>query len=254
MALRDDIAKEMTTALRMRLTGDDEKRMTKSYTANPEAYQLYLQGRFWWNKRSEEGLNKGIEYFQQAIAKDPSYALAYSGLADCYSYLATYGFVSPKDTFPRAREAARKAVEIDETLAEGHSSLGYIQAEYDWDWSGARSQAERAVQLNPAYSFAHQVYAISLYQVGRSEEAIGEEKRALELDPLSIPISRGLGLVFYEARQYDQAIEQEQKTLELDPNFLSAHDTLGNAYVHKSMYKEGIAELEKALAISPGTR
>ena len=126
-ALQGDLAKEMTSMLRMRLTGEDEKRMAKSYTANPEAYQDYLKGRYWWNKRTEEGLNKGIEYFQQAIAKDPTYALAYSGLADCYSLLADYGFVPPKEAFPRAKEAALKALEIDDTLAEAHASLAFNQ-------------------------------------------------------------------------------------------------------------------------------
>ena len=154
-ALQGELAKEMTTALRMRLTGEDEKRMAKSYTANPEAYQVYLQGRFWWNKRSEEGFNKAIEYFQQAIAKDPTYALAYAGLADSYSALADYGFVPPKEAFPKAKEAALKALEIDDTLAEAHASLALIKTAYDWDWSGAEREYQRAIELNPSYADAH---------------------------------------------------------------------------------------------------
>jgi eukaryotic-like serine/threonine-protein kinase len=251
-ALQGDIAKEIVTALRTRLTGDDEKRMAKSYTANPEAYQLYLQGRYWQNKGNKEGFNKGIEYFQQAIDKDPTYALAYDGLADCYSFRAAAGFVLPEETFPKAKEAAQKALEIDGTLAEAHASLGYIKAAYDWDWAGGEKEFQRAIELNPNYAEAHRLYGIALREMGRLKEAIAENKRALELDPLSLISNRSLGLAFYEARQYDQAIVQEQKTLELDPNFLPALDTLGQAYLQKSMYKEGIAEFEKVLAISPG--
>ncbi|MGB2889186.1 MAG: tetratricopeptide repeat protein, partial [Candidatus Acidiferrales bacterium] len=253
IALREEIAKEMTTALRMRLTGADEKRMAKTYTANPEAYQDYLKGRYWWNKRSEEGFNKGIEYFQQAIEKDPTYALAYSGLADCYSLASDYGFVATKEAFPRAKEAALKALQLDQTLAEAHASLAYVKTEYDWDWSGGEREFQRAIELNPSYAIAHQWHAVALLAMGRSEEAITENKRALELDPLSLIINRTLGSVFYLARQYDQAIEQERKTLELDPNVVLAHEYLGLAYVQKSMYKEGIAECEKELVGSPGS-
>jgi tetratricopeptide (TPR) repeat protein len=154
-ALQGDIAKEITTALRMRLTGEDEKRMTKSYTANPDAYQDYLKWRYWWNKRNEDGFNKGREYFQQAIEKDPTYALAYSGLADSYSLLSEYGFVAPKESYPRAKEAALKALEIDDTLAEAHASLAWIKTFYDWDWSGGEKEFQRAIELNPAYAIAH---------------------------------------------------------------------------------------------------
>jgi serine/threonine protein kinase/Flp pilus assembly protein TadD len=249
--LQGDIAKEITAALRTRLTHDDEKRMDKSYTANPEAYQDYLRGRFWWNKKTEEGLNKGIEYFQQAIAKDPNYAMAYDGLADSYISLGS-GFVVPKEAFPKAKEATLRALEIDDTLAEAHASLGYIKANYDWDWSGGERELQRAIELNPGDATAHEFYSVALYRMGRFREGIAEGKRALELDPLSLINNRNLGVAFYAARQYDQAIEQFRKTLELDPNFLAAHQWLGNAYVQKSMYKEGIAEIEKDLAIYPG--
>ena len=251
-ALQEEIAKEMTTALRVRLTGEDEKRLTKSYTANPEAYEDYLKGRFWWNKRTEQGLDKGIEYFQQAVAKDPTYALAYSGLADCYSLLPVYGFVPPKEDFPKAKEAALKALQLDDTLAEAHVSLAYIKTFYDWDWSGAEREFQRAIALNPSYATAHQWYGTALRTIGRLEEAIAEQKRALELDPLSLVINRDLGFTFYVSRQYDQVIEQERKTLELEPNFVGAHRTLGLAYLQKSMYKEGIAEIEKELVLYPG--
>jgi eukaryotic-like serine/threonine-protein kinase len=251
-ALQGDIAKEITTALRTRLTGEDEKRMAKSYTANPEAYQLYLQGLYWRNKRSENGYNKAIAYFQQAIEKDPTYALAYSGLADSYSGFANNNFAAPKENYPRAKQAALKALEIDDTLAEAHSSLAFIKAQYDWDWSGADIEFRRAMELNPDYVYAHESYGNVLRATGRLDEAIAEEKRALELDPLSLPVNRGLGYAFYDARKYDQAIEQERKTLELDPNYNLARSILGRAYLQKAMYNEGIAEFEKALAISPG--
>jgi serine/threonine protein kinase/tetratricopeptide (TPR) repeat protein len=250
-ALQGEIAKQITTALRTRLTGEDEKRMAKSYTASPEAYQYYLKGRYWWNKRNEDGFNKGREYFQQAIEKDPTYALAYSGLADSYSLLAEYAYVAPKESYPRAREAAQKALEIDDTLAEGHASLAWVKTIYDWDRSGGEKEFQRAIELNPAYPIAHFWHALALVSMGRSEEAIAEQKRALQLDPLSLIINRVLGVDFYYARRYDQAIEQAQLTLEMDPNFAFVHMQLGQAYVQKSMYKEGIAEFEKELVVSP---
>jgi serine/threonine-protein kinase len=249
--LQGDIAKEITTALRTRLTGEDEKRMAKNSTANPEAYQDYLKGRYWWSKRSAEGLNKGIEYFQQAIAKDPTYALAYSGLADCYTLLANIGIIPPKEAYQKARAAALRALEIDDKLAEAHTSLGNIKAAYDWDRSGAEKEFQRAIVLNPNYGSAHQTYGLFLPFMGRFEDGIREEKRALELDPFSLAANRDLGSAFYFARQYDLAIDQERKTLELDPNFIGVQLNLGNAFLQKSMYKEGIAEIEKVLVISP---
>jgi serine/threonine protein kinase/tetratricopeptide (TPR) repeat protein len=250
-ALQDDVAKEMTTALRMRLTGEDEKRMAKTYTANPEAYQEYLKGRYWWNKTTEEGANKSIEYFQEAIAKDHAFALAYSGLSDSYSLIGGLGVVPPKEIYPRAKEAALKALEIDDTLSEAHTSLAYVMTLYDWDWSGAEREFQRAIELNPSYAVAHNRHGIALMRTGSVEEAITEEKRALELDPLSLAINRMLGVTFSSARKYDQAIEQQRKTLELDPNYRLAVVDLGLAYLAKSMYKEAIAEFQKALMTSP---
>ncbi len=250
-ALQGDLAKEITSMLRMRLTGEDEKQMMKSNTANPEAYHLYLQGRFWWNKRTERALNKGIEYFQQAIAKDPNYALAYAGLADSYNVLSDYGFVPPKEAFPRAKEAALKALELDGNLAEAHASLGFIKTHYDWDRSGGEKEFQRAIELNSAYATSHQWYGVALWQMGRLTESAAEFKRALELDPLSLVNNRNQGWLFYFARQNDQAIEQLRKTLEMDPNFVLTHNYLGKAYLQKSMYAEGVAECEKELAISP---
>ncbi len=249
-ALQGDLAKEMTTMLRMRLSGEDDKRITKSYTASPEAYQDYLRGSYWRWKITDDGYSKGIEYFQRAIAKDPTYALAYSGLAECYSGRANNDFVPRKEGYPRAKEAALKALELDDTLAEAHTSLAFVKTDYDWDWSGAEKELQRAIELNPGYARAHEQYGYLLYRVGRLEEAIAEEKRGVELDPLSLLNNRVLGQSFYAARQYDRAIEQFRKTLELDPNFLNGHMLLGVAYLQKSMYREGIAEIEKELMIS----
>jgi TolB-like protein len=251
-ALQGDLAKEMTSMLRMRLTGEDEKRMDKSYTTNPEAYQDYLKGRYWWNKTTPEGFNKGIEYFRQAIAKDPNYALAYTGLADCYGSLAGFGILPANDAFSKGRQAALKALEMDDTLAEAHSSLAWIKSTYDWDWPGGDKEFQRAIELNPTYVTAHRRRGLVLAVTGRFEEAIAENKRAVELDPLSLINNWALGDTLYHARQYDQAIEQERKTLEVDPNFVPALDSLGLAYLQKSMFKEGQAALEKARALAPG--
>jgi serine/threonine protein kinase/tetratricopeptide (TPR) repeat protein len=244
-ALQGELAKEMTSMLRMRLTGEDEKRMAKGETANPEAYQLYLQGAFWRDKRTEAGIRKAIELFKQAIEKDPGYARAYAGLARGYGGLASAVLDAPNGNFPQAKQAALKALELDDTLAEAHVSLAFIKADYDWDWVGADREFQRAFELNPSYAAGHDLYGFILREQGRLEEAVAEGKRAVQLDPLSIASNRDLGYEFYDARQYDQAIEQERKTLELDPNYSQAHSVLGRAYLQKSMYDEGIAEFEK---------
>ena len=250
IAVQGDIAKEMTVALRIKLSGENEKRIAKINTANPDAYQDYLKGLYWDNKSNQEGLNKGVKYFQQAIEKDPTYALAYAGLADCYGTLANLAFGPPKENYARAKEATLKALEIDDTLGEAHAYLGNIRAVYDWDVSGAEREFHRALELNPNYAVTHFYYGVALEHEGRLAEAINEEKRAVELDPLSLPNNYALGAAFYFARQFDQAIDQERKTLELDPTFELAHVALGRIYVQKAMFKASIAETEKALAIS----
>ena len=252
-ALQEEIAREISEKLRLQLTGEEKKRLTKRATANKEAYQDYLKGRYWSSKIASEGINKAIAYLRQAIAKDPNYALAYAGLAVCYSQPGVFGFVPPNEAFPRAKEAALKALELDDTLSEAHTSLAYIKALYDSDWSGAERESQRAIALNPSSADAHAGYGTALLMMGRSEEAVAELKRAVEFDPPSLPINWGLGVAFYCARQYDQAIGQELKTLELDPHFILGHFHLGQAYVQKSMYNEAVAEFEKALAIAPGS-
>ena len=251
-ALQEEIAREISEKLRLQLTGDEKKRLTKRATGNKEAYRDYLKGWYWRNKLTLEGLSKGIEFFQQAIAKDSAYALAYAGLADCYGLLGSFGMTPPKQAYPRAKEAAQRALEIDDTLAEAQSSLAFIKGTFDWDWPGAERGFQRAIALNPTYAIAHQQYGLALVCMGRCEAAIAEAKRALELDPLSLPINAGLGATFYFARQYDQAIEQLRKALELDANFILTNSWLGLSYVQKSMHKEAIAEFEEALAIYSG--
>jgi eukaryotic-like serine/threonine-protein kinase len=251
-ALQGDLAKEMTSMLRMRLTGEDEKQMMKSYTANPEAYQLYLQGRFWLNKRNEEGTRKAIEFFQRASEKDPTYALAYTGLADSYATPAGFGTVAPNEAYPKAKDAALKALDIDNTLAEAHASLGFVKTMYYWDLPGAEREFQKSIELNPSYSSAHLWYDLALISTGRVDEAMTQSKRALELDPVSTISNWNAGFIFYLGRRYDQAIDQERKTLELDPNFIPAHGVLGESYNQMSLYKEAVAEFEKGLAGSPG--
>ena len=253
VALREEIAREMTSALRVRLTGEEEKRLTRSETANPEAYQDYLKGRYWWNKGTKAGFDKGIEYFHQAIAMDPTYARAYSGLADCYSSLAGSGLIPSKEGYLRAKDAALKALALDDTLAEAHTSLALIKTSYDWDWSGADKEFQRAIELNPGSAPAHRLHAVGLWQTGRVDAAIAESKRTLTLDPLSLADNLTLGLEFFLARQYDNAIEQERKVLELDPNFGNAYYFRGMAYLKKSMFNEAMADFEKLVAIAPAS-
>jgi len=242
--LQDEIAHDMAKALRLRLTGEEQSRLIRSYTPNPEAYQDYLRGRYFWQKTGL-GLNKGAEYFQHAIYRDPKYAQAYDGLADCDILLGVFGFSTPEEAYPRAKEAALKALELDGTLAEAHTSLARIKAEYDWDWSGAESEFQRAIELNPSYATAYQWHGSALATMGRPEEAIANYRRALVLDPLSPIINAYLGQGYYHARQFDRAIEQLQKTLELDPDLGMARSFLGDSYIQKSMGKEAIAEFEK---------
>jgi len=235
--LQEEIAKEISEKLQLKLTGEDEKRLAKRYTENTEAYRLYLIGRYFWSKRTTEGLNKSIAYYQQAIYKDPNYALAYAGLADSYAVLAINTDAPPRESFPQAKAAAIKALELDDTLVEAHATMLQIKAEYDWDWSGVEKEYRRAVELNPNYPTTHLYYSIYLIKTGRHEEAVAEIKRAQELDPFSFIINAVVGRVFFFARRYDEAIEACYKTLELDPNFFVAHLFLGRAYKEKRMYE-----------------
>ncbi len=250
ISLPREIAAKITGNLRLTISGEEHNRMMKHYTDNPEAYQLYLKGRFYWNKRNAEALKKSAEYFNQAIEKDPSYALAYSGLADAYSLLPGYSGGSPQEFGPKARAAAKRAVELDDALAEGHASLATILAAYDWKWEESTKEFQRAIQLNPNYATAHHWYSDGpLLSTGRLDEAINEMKRAQELDPLSLIINAELGTNYLLARQYDKAIEQLRKTIEMDPTFYYAHWSLGEAYELKGDYPQALAEYQTSLRL-----
>jgi TolB-like protein/Tfp pilus assembly protein PilF len=253
VALQNEIALDVSQKLKTKLSGAEEQHVTKNYTANSEAYQLYLKGRFYWNKRTVDDYNRAIPNFQQAIDKDPNYALAYSGLADSYTLLATSA--PPKDFMPQAKSAAMKALALDANLAEAHASLGQIIMYYDWDFNGAEHEFSRALELNPNYATAHQWHAENLSSAQRHEEALAEIRRALELDPLSLIVNRVYGDVLLNARRYDNAIEQYRKTIEMDPNFPSTHARLVRAYEARGMYDQAAAELMKVpgLRASPET-
>ena len=216
---------------------------------NPNAYEAYLKGRYFWNKRTPEDLKKSIEYFEQAIAQDPTFAIAYAGLADSYSILGSD--VLPADVArSRARAAASKALELDSTIAEGHAALALVEFYYDWNWKQSGEEFQRAIKLNPNYATAHQWYSYHLTAMGRFDEAIQEAKRAQQIDPLSLSINTTLASRYYYARRYDEAIELNRRTLELDPNFVPAHDAVGSAYAEKGMWRETIDECQKELELS----
>ena len=252
LALQGEVARDITTEIQIRLTPQQQARLASARPINPEAHELYLKGRYEWNKRTEEGLKKGIQYFEGAIAKDPNYAVAYAGLADSYGILADNGFSPPEECYPKARAAALRALEIDDSLAEAHTSLAQILQSYDWDWSGGAREIQRAIELNPGYANAHHLYALFLSGVGRHAEAIVEIRKARELDPLSIRINANVGLVLYLAREYDQALEGLRKALELDPNDIDSHIYLALVYSQKGMHDEAIAASRKAQDLSAG--
>jgi TolB-like protein/DNA-binding winged helix-turn-helix (wHTH) protein/Tfp pilus assembly protein PilF len=250
LAVQEDIAREVTDKLRLRLASVDEKRLTAHGTENAEAYQLYLKGRYHWNKRTPDGIQKAIASFQQAIEKDPSYALAYAGLADCYHVPANP--LPPRDKMPLAKAAAMKALQLDDTLVEAHTSLARVLFVYDWDWPGAEKEFKRAIELNSRYAPAHQWYGGYLTATGRFREADAEKKRALELEPLSLIINFEVGLASYFSRNYNQAIDQFQKTLELDANFLPPDTFLAAAYEQKGMLKEATTAFQKTITVAQG--
>jgi TolB-like protein/DNA-binding winged helix-turn-helix (wHTH) protein len=250
LAIQREIAVEIVEKLKLKVSGA-EKGFARHYTESNEAYQLYLKGRFYWNKRTVEALKKSIEYFNQAIEKDTGFALAYAGLAD--SYVVPASGLSPIEAMPKAKAAAMRALELDETLAEAHASLARVLSVYDWDWTGAEKEYKRAIELNPRYAIAHQWYGGCLAAMGRRNESIVERKRAQELDPLSLIINFELGVALYYARDYDQAIEQFQKTLELDKNFPPAHNSLSVVYGQKGMFGEAIAGFKIAIPMKGGS-
>jgi DNA-binding SARP family transcriptional activator/TolB-like protein len=250
LEVQEEMSQEISEKLKLQLTVDERKQLVKHYTADPEAYTSYLKGRFYWNKRTSEGLRKAIDHFQQAIEKDPSYALAYSGLADCYNLLSLYGVMAPKKAMPQAKAAARKALKIDDSLAEAHTSLAYAYLYFDWNWPDAESEFQRAIELNPNYATAHHWYHEYLIAMGRFEEQMAEILHAEELDPVSLIINTDVGWGLYYARRNDQAIEQLRRTLELDANFGIAHLMLGLAYAQKHCLGEALASVQRSIELS----
>jgi TolB-like protein/DNA-binding winged helix-turn-helix (wHTH) protein/Flp pilus assembly protein TadD len=245
LSVQREITQEIAEKLRLPLTETEQKLVNKGYTENAEAYQLYLKGRYFWNKRTHEGLKKGIEYFDQAIERDPNYALAYSGLSDSYNGLTQFRGLSPDEAMPKAKAAALKALEMDDSLAEAHASLAQVKKNYEWDWTGAEVEFKQAIKLNPNYASARQWYAMFLSAVGRHDEALTEIRRAKELDPVSLMINTSEGWILFCARRYDPAIKQLRKTIELDPNFANAHFKLAMVYEAKGMYDEAAEEYLK---------
>ena len=244
-AVESEIAKTVADTLQAKLTGSEKSSIAKAPTANPEAYELYLKGRFFWNKRTGADLRKSIEYFNQAVAKDPNYALAYAGLADSYLLLSPYGGASPEESIPPARAAVKKALELDDSLAEAHASSGLL-AQFDLDFPRSITELERAIQLNPNYATAHHWIALSFMSVGQSDRAIVEGKRAVELDPLSLIINADLSWIYFNQRRYDEAEAQVRKTLEMDSHFALGHYYLGEALQFKGQLRDAIAEYQKA--------
>jgi serine/threonine protein kinase/Tfp pilus assembly protein PilF len=254
LATQREIAREIVDKLKLKVSGE-EKGLTKHYTESNEAYQLYLRGRYYWNKRNPESLHKAVDYFQQAIDRDPGFALAYAGMADTYALLGgpeAGGDMSPNETLPKAKAAAIKALELDESLAEGHVPLAHVKCYYDRDFAGSEREYKRAIDLNPNYSVAHHWYAIFLTVLGRYDEALVEIKRAYELDPLSLSINAWTGRILFLKGQIDESIEQLRKTVELDQNFILAHYRLGQAYAEKRMFAEAMSEFTQLSRLPNG--
>jgi TolB-like protein/Flp pilus assembly protein TadD len=244
-AIQDEISRTVVQKLQVQLA-EEKRRLVRPYTGNTEAHNLYLQGRHYWNQRTEDGLNKSIELFERAVALDPKFALAYAALADSRALLASYGLSPPRQIMPKAKEAVVQALAMDETLGEAHASLGFVRFLYEWDWAGAEQAYKRAFELNPGYAIVHHWYAGYLRAMGRLDEALAEARQAQALDPLSPAIGRDLGRILLCQRHYDQAIEQYRKTLDLEPGFPSGYLHLGMAYAQKAMYPEAVAACQKA--------
>ncbi len=255
LALQNRVSSAIVHEIRINLTPEDRARLAKNPAIAPEAYENYLKGRFYWNKRSDENLMKAIGYFEQAARQDRDYALAYAGLSDCYAIIGAtiFGTMPVDEAAPKARDAARRALDIDPDLAEAETSLATLKFNYDWDWSGAEEGFQRAIQSNPSYATAYQRYSLYLMAMGRFQDGFQQINKARELDPLSISINFSLGWRLYMARQYDRAIEQLRNTLEMDPSYELPHLVLGQAYEQKGAFALAIPELRKAVDLSHGT-
>jgi tetratricopeptide (TPR) repeat protein len=249
-AIQDEIAGTIVRTLRSTLLGELGDPTPVRYTANVRAYALYLKGRYWWNRRSQAALKEGINFFEQAIKEDPGYALAYSGLADSYALDLDYRGAPVREGMERARAEARKALELDETLAEAHTSLGWVMFIYDWDWAGAGREFSRAIELNPRYSTARQWRSWFLAAMGRFEEALSEGRAAVELDPLSVSIRRSLGWLYYYARDYEGALEHLRRALMMNPTAEETHRLLGLLYAQQGLYDAAADSFREAVSNS----
>ena len=255
LTLQKKVASAIADQIRINLTPREQAALKNVKVVNPESYESYLKGRYFWNKRTADGLKVALAYFKQAIEEDPKYAQAYSGLADTYALLGDwqYAVMTPKEAFPQAKAAAIKALELDSTLGEAHNSLAFVLDGFDWDFDSAGKQFQRAIELNPGYATAHHWYAWHLSLLGRFDEAIAEMKKAESLDPLSLIINADLAELLGLAHSYDESIRQSRKTIEMDPNFALAHNQLAQAYLQKHMYDEAVAEFKTAVQLSGGS-
>jgi eukaryotic-like serine/threonine-protein kinase len=254
IAVKRAIAQEVTEKLKLKLSGEEQRRLAKNESTNTEAYRSYLRGRYFWNKRTPDGIKQAIVEFQQAIERDPQFALGYVGLADCYTGLAFYNFAAPREAMPKAKESAIQALSLDNTVAEAHATLAHVLMNYDWDWASSEKEFKRSIELKPDYATAHQWYAIHyLTATSRFGESVQEMKRALELEPASLVMNTFMGATLYYAGRYDEAIDQCRRTVEMDPNFAVAHWHLGLAYEQKQVFDGAIEEFRKAISLSQGS-
>jgi TolB-like protein/DNA-binding winged helix-turn-helix (wHTH) protein/Tfp pilus assembly protein PilF len=255
LALQNKVAGAIADQIRINLTPQEQAALKNAKVVSPEAYESYLKGRYFWNKRTADGLKAALAYFKQAIEEDPKYAQAYSGLADTYALLGDweYGVLAPKEAYPKAKAAAIKALELDNTLSEAHTSLAFSSDVFDWDWESAEREFRRAIELNHGYATAHHWYAWHLSEMGRNSEAVAEMRKAENLDPLSLIISADIAEILLVAHLNDEAIEQGRKTVVMDPNFAIGHYELGQAFVQKHSYNDAIAEFHKAIELSGGS-
>jgi TolB-like protein/DNA-binding winged helix-turn-helix (wHTH) protein/Flp pilus assembly protein TadD len=255
LVLQKEVARAIAEQIRIEVTPQEQAALKSAKAIDPEAFVAYLKGRYFWNKRTSDGLKKALDYFNQAVAKDPNYAAAYSGLADTYALLGDwqYAVMTPKEALPRAKAAAMKALELDDSLSEAHTSLAFCLDGFDWDFEAAGKEFRRALELNPGYATAHHWYAWHLSLIGRNSEAIAEMRKAENLDPFSLIINADLAELLLIAHSPDESVQQSRKTIEMDPGFALAHNQLAQAYLEKHMFAEAIAELQKAIQLSGGS-
>jgi tetratricopeptide (TPR) repeat protein len=255
LTLQNKVASAIADQIRINLNPQEQAALKNARVVNPEAYKSYLKGRYFWNKRTAGGLEAALAYFNQAVDEDPKYAQAYSGLADTYGLLGDwqYAVMPSKEALPKAKAAAVKALELDSSLSEAHTSLGYCLRSFDWDFDSAEKEFRRAIEINPSYATAHHWNAMNLGLLGRHKEALAEMKKAVSLDPLSLIINSDLAEFLLLTHSYDESVKQSRKIIEMDPNFAIGHKQLGDAYLLTKMDKEAVAELQNAVRLSGGS-